>query len=139
MNASAAIVDKMELRRLTLAPRSIEWRSTSQARGRRACPQALQRAGSPLSRSTDSREYASLPRASARPSRHATAGDPLLLRLQWVRATNCNKYPGFAPGARSLSFPHYLRRGSFDRPAIPLYLDTPASLSTGGEIGVRLD
>jgi hypothetical protein len=58
---------------------------------------AGRRAGSPLSRSTYCREYASLPRGSSlthcneqsngSPSR-ATPGDPLLLTLQWVHATN---------------------------------------------------
>src|SRR5213594_5160811 len=55
---------------------------------------AGRRAGSPFSPSTYSFKYASVPRGSARPSRHATAGDPLLLRLQWVRATNRHEQSG---------------------------------------------
>ncbi len=50
-----------------------------------AAPSPARRAGSPLSRSTYCREYASLLRGSARPARNATSGYPLLFPLQWVK------------------------------------------------------
>ena len=103
MNASAAIADTGRLKsrespeafylRAKINRRALDLASAGATR-LPALWTAGMRAGSPFSPSTYSFKYASVPRGSARPSRHATAGDPLLLRLQWVRATNRHEQSG---------------------------------------------